>query len=195
MITKRRMSTAGLTLVAMFSALTAIGAFIRIPVPVVPFALQILFVYFAGSLLGSRLGAASQLVYLAVGLAGVPVFTEGGGVGYVLKPTFGYLLGFVLAAYAIGRLIEKKENPQLRDFTIAHFLGLFIVYVCGTLYLYIAMNFIAGTAFSLWNTFLYGFLLAVPGDIVLCIAASVIGVKVFKQISPLRQRIVKDVKA
>jgi biotin transport system substrate-specific component len=184
----KTLSTTGLILAAMFAALTAIGAFIKIPVPIVPFTLQILFVYFAGSLLGSRLGALSQIVYLAVGLAGAPVFTEGGGPGYVLKPTFGYLLGFLIASYIIGRIIEKKENPTFRDFTIAHFAGLGITYAVGTAYLYMAMNVIIGKTFTLWETFLYGFLLAVPGDILLCLAASIIAVKVHKQIRPLKQR-------
>lgn len=187
--------TIGLILAAMFASLTAIGAFIKVPVPFVPFTLQILFVYFAGSLLGSRVGALSQLVYLIVGLVGVPVFTEGGGIGYVLKPTFGYLVGFVLASYAIGRLIERTENPTWSDFVIAHFTGLLLVYGAGTVYLYVAMNILIGKAFTVWQTFLYGFLLAVPGDIVLCLIASVIAVKVHKQIYPLKHRLRGEIKA
>lgn len=77
-----------LILVAMFAALTAIGAFIKIPIPYVPFTLQFLFCAFAGMILGARLGALSQIIYVAIGLAGIPVFTEGGGIGYVFKPTF-----------------------------------------------------------------------------------------------------------
>jgi biotin transport system substrate-specific component len=190
---KTKLSTTGLILAAMFAALTAIGAFIKIPVPLVPFTLQIVFVYFAGSLLGSRLGALSQLVYLSVGLIGAPVFTEGGGPGYVLKPTFGYLIGFLLASYVIGRIIEKKNNPTLRNFVFAHFTGLLIVYAAGTVYLYIAMNLIVGKAFSIWQTFLYGFLLAVPGDIVLCLIASAIAAKVYKQIYPLKSKYIREV--
>jgi predicted membrane protein len=72
-------------LVALFAALIAVGAFIRVPVPLVPFTMQTFFVVLAGMLLGKKLGAASALVYLAVGLIGIPVFTQGGGIGYVLK--------------------------------------------------------------------------------------------------------------
>ena len=82
-------------LVALFAALIAVGAFIRIPVPLVPFTMQTFFVVLAGMLLGKKLGAASALVYLAIGLIGIPVFTQGGGIGYVLKPSFGYLIGFI----------------------------------------------------------------------------------------------------
>ncbi|MCP1354097.1 biotin transporter BioY [Aneurinibacillus migulanus] len=187
--------TTGLILAAMFASLTAIGAFIKVPVPFVPFTLQILFVYFAGSLLGSRIGALSQLVYLTIGLVGVPVFAEGGGIGYVLKPTFGYLVGFVLASYAIGQLIERKEKPTWRDFVIAHFTGLLLVYGAGTVYLYAAMNVLIGKTFTVWQTFLYGFLLAVPGDIILCLVASAIAVKVHKHVSPLKHRLRGEMKA
>jgi biotin transport system substrate-specific component len=79
-----RNSTVSLAYIALFAALTAIGAFIKIPLPYVPFTLQVLFVFFAGSLLGSERGMQSQLVYVGIGLAGFPVFTQGGGIGYFL---------------------------------------------------------------------------------------------------------------
>jgi len=78
--------TRNLIIVAMFAALTAIGAFIKVPIPYVPFTLQYLFCALAGLVLGSKLGALSQIVYVAIGLSGVPVFTEGGGIGYIFKP-------------------------------------------------------------------------------------------------------------
>jgi biotin transport system substrate-specific component len=104
-----------MSLVALFAALTGIGAFIRIPIPYVPLSLQNLMVMFAGLILGGRLAALSQLVYILVGLLGIPIFVHGGGLGYVLQPSFGYLLGFIPGAYVIGRLIEKRE-PLSRPF-------------------------------------------------------------------------------
>ena len=68
------MKAKSIVLVGMFAALTAIGAFIKIPLPIVPFTLQIIVVFLAGALLGSKRALYSQLVYIAVGLAGVPVF-------------------------------------------------------------------------------------------------------------------------
>ena len=82
-ITKKHLNTRNLILVALFTALTAIGAFLRIPMPMVPFTLQNLFSTLAGLLLGSYLGAVSVGIYVLLGLAGVPVFTSGGGIGYV----------------------------------------------------------------------------------------------------------------
>ena len=71
--------TKEIVLFGLFTALTAIGAFIRIPVPVCPFTLQLLFTTLAGLILGSRRGALSVGLYVLLGLSGVPVFTEGGG--------------------------------------------------------------------------------------------------------------------
>ena len=67
--------TRELVLFSLFTALTAIGAFIRVPVPLCPFTLQLLFTTLAGLILGSKKGAASVAVYVALGLTGVPVFT------------------------------------------------------------------------------------------------------------------------
>ncbi|MBS3969060.1 MAG: biotin transporter BioY, partial [Clostridia bacterium] len=77
-----------ITLVAMFASLTAVGAFIKIPIPYLPITLQVFFVFLAGILLGPRLGALSQIVYLTLGLVGLPIFAEGGGLGYVFHPSF-----------------------------------------------------------------------------------------------------------
>lgn len=74
-----------IVLFGLFTALIAIGAFIRIPVPVCPFTLQLLFTTLAGLLLGSRKGALSVALYVLLGLVGVPVFTEGGGPSYIFQ--------------------------------------------------------------------------------------------------------------
>lgn len=135
------MKAKSIVLVGMFAALTAIGAFIKIPLPIVPFTLQIIVVFLAGALLGSKRALYSQLVYIAVGLAGVPVFNEGGGLAYIFKPSFGYLMGFALAAYVMGRMLENKEQPTRKDFIAANLVGLVCIYGVAIPYLYYALNF------------------------------------------------------
>lgn len=174
------MKARDLILVAMFAALTAIGAFIKIPIPYVPFTLQFLFCAFAGMILGARLGALSQIVYVGMGLLGLPVFTEGGGIGYIFKPTFGYLIGFIAAAYVIGKLTERvKELTILKSFLII-LSGLFFVYLFGVLYLYAIYNLYLGKSMSLYMAILYGFIVCFLGDIVLSFVTAVASVKIIK---------------
>ena len=99
-----------ITMVALFSALVCIGAFIKIPIPALPITMQVFFVLLAGMLLGSKKGALSVLIYMLLGLVGLPIFAAGGGFAYVLKPSFGYIIGFLVAAFAMGRICEKNFN-------------------------------------------------------------------------------------
>lgn len=164
-----------LVLMALFTALIAIGAFIKVPVPVVPFTLQFLFTTMAGLLLGPKLGGASVFAYIALGLLGLPIFASGGGPGYIFNPSFGYLIGFWLGAKVTGKL--SSGDISLKKLLLANFSGLMVVYGCGMVYYYLIGNFVINQPIALWPLFLYCFLLAVPGDIVLCLAAALLGKK------------------
>ena len=106
-------TTRNMILAALFAALTAIGAFLQIPTGTVPITLQFLFTALAGLLLGWKWGAVSQLLYVGIGLLGLPVFTQGGGIGYVLQPSFGFLLGLIPAAAVIGALTARFSCSSL----------------------------------------------------------------------------------
>ncbi len=178
----KRMKTKDLVLCAMFVALIAVGAFIKIPVPVVPFTLQFLFTMLAGLLLGPVNGALAVVVYIVLGLAGLPIFTQGGGPGYIFQPSFGYIIGFAVATYVTGRIANEKSRPDYRCLLVANFIGLFIVYAFGMVYYYVISNFVLNTPIGLWPLFLYCFILAVPGDIVLCILAATLGKRMIPMI-------------
>ena len=169
---KKRITTREMTLCALFTVLTAVGAFIKVPVPVVPFTLQLLFTMMAGLLLGGRLGALSVGIYAVLGLAGLPVFAEGGGFWYILKPSFGYILGFIAGSYVTCRMVEGLERLTFPRVLTANFAGLAIVYAMGMVYYYIISNFVIDAPIGLWPLFLYCFLLVVPGDICLCFLAA-----------------------
>ena len=180
-MSKKKLSTREMVLCALFAALIAVGAFIRVPVPVVPFTFQFLFTMLAGLLLGGRLGATSVSLYLMMGLAGLPVFAEGGGFGYILKPSFGYLIGFCVASYVTGVMANKDAHPTFRRLLLANFAGLAIVYAMGLAYYYVICNYVIGTPIAMWPLFLYGFLLSVPGDILLCF----LGASLAKRLIPV----------
>ncbi|MGI6082765.1 MAG: biotin transporter BioY [Limnochordia bacterium] len=96
-----------LTRTALLASLTAVGAWLAFPLPLspVPLTLQVVFMLMSGMLLGGRQGATSQILYLAMGALGLPVFSRGaGGLGVLLGPTGGYLAGFVPAAWICGTL-------------------------------------------------------------------------------------------
>ncbi|MBQ6971460.1 MAG: biotin transporter BioY [Synergistaceae bacterium] len=161
-----------LVLCSMFAALITAGAFIKIPVPVVPFTLQFLFTSLAGLLLGAEYGAVSVAIYIITGLLGVPVFANGGGISYVLQPSFGYMPGFALGAYVTGKIACKSDSPSYRRLAAANFAGLLVVYTIGMAYYALMSRFYLGTPVGLWPLFLYCFILAVPGDIALCLSGA-----------------------
>lgn len=161
-------------LCAVFAALIAVGAFIKIPIPVVPFTLQTLFVVLAGLLLGPKLGAASVAAYLILGLVGLPIFTQGGGPGYVLQPTFGYLVGFMGGAWLAGRIADAKKAPSYLRMLCAGLSALVVIYTIGVAYVALIKGVYLGTPMSLWNLILYCFLIFLPGDIASCAVAALI---------------------
>ena len=160
------LSARELSLVALFAALTGIGGFIRLPIPYVPLTLQTLMVMFSGLILGGRLGALSQLVYILVGLMGIPIFAHGGGPGYVLQPTFGYLLGFVCGAYIIGNITERGESLKRSLLFVALLAGTLAIFVSGVTVLFLNLNFFQQKVGSLFTAIKIGCLVVLPGDLI-----------------------------
>ncbi len=161
---------------ALFAALTAVGAFIKFPMPFVPFTLQFLFTALSGVLLGSKRGMISQMLYVGIGLAGIPVFTKGGGIGYIFQPTFGYLMGFIIAAYIIGKLTEGKK-ANFKVIFMASFVGLMVVYAVGVVYMYLIVNLYVGKPLTLWHAFYVGAISCLPGDLIVCSITGLVGSK------------------
>lgn len=171
-------------LIALFAALTAIGAFIQIPTPLVPFTLQYLFCAYAGVLLGAQKGFYSQALYVGIGLIGIPIFTKGGGPAYVLQPTFGYLLGFIACAWVVGRLTERQQPLRLLPTCGALLAGLGVLYLCGVAYLYGIVNFYLGKTMSLQGAVAAGFLPYITADLILSVLVALTVVRVV----PILQR-------
>ena len=119
--------------VLVFAIATAVSAKIQVTLPgtPVPFTFQPLLVLLAGGLIGARAGAASQALYLTLGVIGVPVFAFGGGAAYLLGPTGGYLLAYPLAAAAVGALVR----PGIARVLLAMLAGLAIIYAGGVAWL------------------------------------------------------------
>lgn len=176
------MKLKNLILISIFAALTAVGAFIRIPMPFCPITLQILFTTLAGVLLGGRKGAVSVGVYVLLGLAGVPIFTGGGGIAYVLQPTFGFLLGFIIGTYVTGRICHNGK-PTMKRLVLGCLAGLIPIFALGTVYNYL-ITCIYMNAEASAVTVIYHCLMPLPGDIILCVFTAFLG----KRLIPVLER-------
>ena len=167
-------------LASMFGAATAAGAYIMIPLPLVPITLQTLFLNLAAALLGGRLGALSQVVYVLIGIIGLPVFAGGkAGFGVVLGPTGGYLIGFIAAGYVVGKLIELKENPGFIWTACAMLIGMIVIYGCGITQLSIVARLSVGKAVAV------GALPFLIGDGIKILAAVFLSIKLKNIITPV----------
>jgi biotin transport system substrate-specific component len=151
---------------SLFAALTAVGAYIQIPVPFspVPVTLQVFFVLLAGSMLKSKWGSLSMVVYTLLGIAGLPVFAGGSsGLGVLLGPTGGYIFGFIIAAFVIGKLAEKAENDEKSGLAVNALnmsTGILIIYALGVFQLMVVAEIGPVTALTL------GAIPFIPGEIV-----------------------------
>ena len=144
------------------SLLIALSAQIAVPLPFspVPVTGQTLAVLLVGALLGSRRGSLAVLVYIAQGMAGLPVFAGGAaGPARLLGPTGGYLVGFVAAAYLVGLLAERGWDRRVSTTAAAMALGNVVIYAVGALWLAV---FVAGLVPALTA----GVMPFIPGDLV-----------------------------
>ena len=136
------------TLVAGFALFTAICAQIRIPLGFTPVPItgQTFAVLVAGAALGKKLGALSQLTYWLAGLTGLPFYSNAtGGWSVGTGATMGYMIGFILAAIAIGHLAELKHDRKFITSLPAMMLGSAIIYVCGAVWLAHSLNIAVAT--------------------------------------------------
>ncbi|WP_088007395.1 biotin transporter BioY [Indiicoccus explosivorum] len=175
--TERHSQTLKLVHIAMFSALMMIGANISsyLVIGGVPITLQTFFAILAGLLLGSRTGAAAMAFYAFIGLAGLPVFAQfSGGLDTLISPTFGFIVSFIILAYATGKIAERF--PTVIGFVAAALVGLIINYGFGTNWMYAAYRF----WFAAPEGFTYEMAWAwmavpFPKDLILTVAAGIFG--------------------
>lgn len=181
-----KLSTKDMALVAMFTSLTAIGAFISIPLGPVPITLQSLFVILSGLILGPKLGALSQIVYILLGLVGVPIFSGfTGGFQSIMAPSFGFIIGFIFAAYLVGKIAHRDNQISLKGIWIGSLVGSLVIYLFGLPYMYYMLNVIMGNRFSFLNIMQMGCFLFLPGDLAKLILASLVGIRILPVLNSL----------
>jgi biotin transport system substrate-specific component len=159
----------------LFTGLTIVGARIEIPLQPVPITLQTMFVLLAGAVLGRRLGALSQGMYLALGAAGLPVYAgSAAGFSVLAGPTGGYLIGFCIAPVFVALLIGRYRSAAWQYFVV--FAGSLVILGLGVLHLSLFFAHDVGAALTA------GLLPFIPGDLLKVAAV----VAIYRSYSALR---------
>lgn len=188
----RRYSTAAdVAKCALFVVLMVASAFIRIPIPYIPLTFQTVTAVLAGLLLGPKWGSIAVAVYVFMGLLGLPVFAGGaGGFSYVLQLSFGYLIGFIAAAFVSGIIAGRNISSFRRRFT-ASMAAIGANYLVGIAYFMLMWVYYYHNA-GAWNALLLYNLIYLPKDIVLCGLAAVLAVRVYPWINKNHKNVGKD---
>ena len=178
-----KLSLRAMLFAAMFAALTAVGAFIKFPIPPypVPMTLQTAFVYLAGLLLPPSAALFSQLIYVLIGLIGVPVFANGGGIGYIFDPTFGYLLAFVAAAPLLSMVASRTLYQGKKWlFVLGGFGVILLVQLCGVAYMSLISSVHLAKPLALSRA-IYLIYIFLPLDVIKLLLASLLSAQLKKR--------------
>lgn len=171
--------------VALMAAFLCIFSPISIPLPLVPITLQTFAVFLASALLGWKRGTVAVLIYLLLGLIGLPVFSGWtGGFSSFATPSSGYIIGFVFTALLTGFLIDRFPN-RLWMYPVAMIAGLAVCYLFGTIWFLVYMNVWMSTPYSFWEAVLICVLPFLVGDAVKIAAATALSY-------PLRKQLVRN---
>ena len=172
----QKFNTRQLTLVGVMAAVTCILGPLSLPIGVVPISLTNLVIYFAIYVLGGKRGTLSYMVYLFIGLVGLPVFSGfSGGFPKLFGPTGGYLIGFIFMAFISGIFIDKFSNKIYMCF-LGMVLGTIVTYIFGSAWLAYEAHIGFNKALAV------GVLPFIPGDIAKMVLASLIGPQIRKRL-------------
>ena len=165
MYKEQTLSVKDITQTGIFTALTAVGAFVSIPIGPVPITLQSFFVLLSGVILGSKKAMFSQITYLLLGLIGFPIFAGfSGGPQTIFKPSFGFIIGYLVVAYIVGKLTEDRELSY-GNLAIAVGLGSIVLYAIGLPYMYYILNILLNNNFGIVKILQLGMFAFIPGDV------------------------------
>ncbi|KKB34671.1 biotin transporter BioY [Bacillus thermotolerans] len=165
---------------AIFAAIIGILAQVTIPLPLVPITGQTLAVGLAATILGSKYGALSALLYMLLGAVGVPVFSGmSGGMGIIVGPTGGFIVSFIISAFVIGWYIEATKATVTHAF-IANVIGMFINLFMGTAWLKVAASLSWPEAFAA------GFLPFLIGGVIKALLSAWLGIEIRKRLASAR---------
>ena len=160
---------------ALFLALMILSAYIQItlPTPFMPMhiTMQLFTAILCGFCLPDRYAFLCMFTYILVGLLGFPVFASGGGLQYIMKPTFGFVLGFLTCSTICAIVYKRKSPVSLKEYFLVGLTGLINFYVVGNIYYYFSFPILMNTRIPLWLSLTNGFLVSIIPDILICFLA------------------------
>ena len=173
-----QMTTTAIAQCSIFVVLMMLtGTVIKIPFPLVPLTFQTLVSVLSGLLLGWKKGLYAMLAYLILGLIGIPVFAAGGGIFYIVKPSFGYIIGFVLGAVVAGLIRGRDIKAPFWRYVLGGVGGFIANYAIGILYFIVVWLAQYGET-GLGAAIISYNVVYMPKDIVLCILGAIVSWKV-----------------
>lgn len=175
---KRKNLITALTLSALFCTLIGVSSYMKIPMPnMMPITLQTLFVLLTGLMLPVKSSLLATVTYMALGLIGLPIFSGGGGLGYVLMPNFGFIIGFIAASVIMSVLTEKLKKWAFWKYFVISLFGMTVIYIFGILYFALITNVYNKNDYSAIWFIQTVFLPFLPKEIICIILSSLIAYK------------------
>lgn len=172
------MKVRDLVRVGFFTSLTIIGAMISIDLGTIPITMQTVCVLLSGLVLGPRLGTYSQISYLLLGLIGLPVFAGGrGGLQSLVSPSFGFILGFVIAAYVTGFIVERLGYSSF-NIILSLIVGTVVIFLVGIAYMDFILNGYLNKDLNMMEILKIGLIPFIPGEILKISLGSLVAIRI-----------------
>ncbi len=166
-------------LIGFFTAFICIGAYIRIPMIPVPITMQSFFVMLAAMILGPKCGVLTVFLYILLGICGLPLFSGGGGIQYIIQPTFGFIIGFLITSFCAG-LLCKKNNMSIIKIFLCLIISIIPLYLTGGIYFYFVTKNILAADVKLFTVIYSCCLIFIPGDILKCALCAIFAKKLHR---------------
>jgi biotin transport system substrate-specific component len=169
----KKLDVRKITLSSMLLALLILSAFISIPIPftTIKITLQTMVVFIIGSMISPIYCFMTVLLYIALGLFGLPVFSSGSGIMYIFTPSFGFIIGFLLAAPLMSYINRRTFSTRLVRYIVSCSIGILLIYAIGVPYMYYVLKLYMSMDISFGYALISGGLMFLPFDILKAAAA------------------------
>lgn len=170
--------TKNLIQISLAIALISVGALVKIPIVTLPITLQPFMVYIIAFSLNKKKSTTAIILYTVLGLIGIPIFANGGGIGYIFQPSFGFILGFILVTLIAGTILEHVKSTKVSTYIITGLICEVFLYIIGITYMHIILKYHMHADKSV-GTLIYLYCLPyLPSDILSVVVAGIVASRI-----------------